>query len=68
LTKGEFIQFVGQARGSLLELFMQLEIALQLDFECRGFRHVDSQAASVSRLLNGLVTSLRSQSKAASPE
>ena len=28
LTKGEFIQFLGHSRGSLLELLTQLEIAL----------------------------------------
>ena len=32
LTKGEFGHFLGQARGSLLELETQLEIALDLGF------------------------------------
>ena len=56
LTKGEFIQFLGQARGSLLELLTQLEIAVQLGYlNAEDFRNLDSKAASVLRLLNGLL-------------
>ena len=32
LTRGEFLHFLGQARGSLLELDTQLEIALDLNY------------------------------------
>lgn len=32
LTRGEFCHFLGQARGSLLELETQLAIAVDLDF------------------------------------
>jgi four helix bundle protein len=32
LTPGEFMHFLGQARGSLLELDTQLAIALDLDY------------------------------------
>ncbi len=69
LTKGEFIQFLGQARGSLLELLTQLEIAVELGYLNVGdFNSIDSKAASVLRLLNALLASLRGQSKAASAE
>jgi four helix bundle protein len=69
LTKGEFIQFLGQARGSLLELLTQLEIAVELGYlSAENFQTLDSKAASVLRFLNGLLASLRSQSKAASAE
>lgn len=69
LTKGEFIQFLGQARGSLLEILTQLEIAVDLGYlNADDFKTIDSKTASVLRLLNGLLASLRSQSKAASAE
>ena len=32
LTKGEFLQFLGHSRGSLLELLTQLEIAVELKY------------------------------------
>ena len=32
LTKGEFVQFLGHSRGSLLELLTQLEIATDLSY------------------------------------
>jgi four helix bundle protein len=69
LTKGEFVQFLGQALGSLLELLTQLEIAVELGYlSAENFQTLDSKAASVLRFLNGLLASLRSQSKAASAE
>jgi four helix bundle protein len=36
LTSGEFLHFLGQARGSLLELDTQLAIALDLAYLDRG--------------------------------
>jgi four helix bundle protein len=36
LTSGEFLHFLGQARGSLLELDTQLSIALDLAYLDRG--------------------------------
>lgn len=69
LTKGEFIQLRGQARGSLLELLTQLETAVELGYlSAQDFHVLDSKAASVLRLLNGLLASLRSQSKAVSAD
>ena len=64
LTKGEFIQFLGNSRGSLLELLTQLEIAVELGYlSAEDFETVDLKATTVLRLLNGLLASLRSPSK-----
>ena len=60
LTAGEFSHFLGQARGSLLELDTQLEIALDL-----AYLNPDQQAIlaqeiyQVLGLLNRLLESLR---------
>jgi four helix bundle protein len=60
LTKGEFAHFLGQARGSLLELESQLEIALDLGFisepEFDGLR---DRFSEVGKLLNGLINSIQ---------
>src|SRR3974377_1188076 len=61
LTRGEFRQFLGQARGSYAELQTQLIIARNLGY----LSHPDDlmeQLAEVGRLLNGLLSSL-SESK-----
>ncbi len=58
-TRGEFIQFLGHARGSLFELKTQLFIAARLDYvspECEI--RLASQAQEVGRILNGLLSSL----------
>jgi four helix bundle protein len=69
LTNGEFIQFLGHSRGSLLEVLTQLEIAVELGyFSAEDFRAIDSKAAAALRLLNGLLASMRNRSKAASAE
>jgi four helix bundle protein len=60
LTKGEFCHFLGQARGSLLELETQLSIAVDLGFlEADRFRKLEQQTSEVRRLLNGLIESMR---------
>ncbi len=60
LTKGEFTHFLGQARGSLLELETQLAIALDLRLIAEPeFKEIDEHCSEVSRLLNGLIESLR---------
>ncbi|HYE24441.1 MAG TPA: four helix bundle protein [Clostridia bacterium] len=59
LTPGEFRHFLGQARGSLLELQTQIEIACDLGYltaECAA--RLDEQAAEVVRITNGLCESL----------
>jgi four helix bundle protein len=67
LTKGEFLQFLGHARGSVLELQTQLEIAEDLKYLSimeRG--KLDDRISKVLRLLNGLIDSLRDRATAAS--
>ena len=64
LTKGEFNHFLGQARGSLLELETQVEIALDLGFIAEPeFAKLCEQFSEVRRLLNGLIDSLRANHK-----
>ena len=59
-TTGEFRQFLGHARGSLLEVETQLVIARNLGFldeqkNAALFEHV----AEIGRILNGLINSLK---------
>src|SRR5262250_486706 len=56
LTRGEFRQFLGQAKGSLSELETQLLIAQNLGY-LRDACGLLSQKAEVTRLLNGLLIS-----------
>jgi len=66
LTRGEFIQFLGHARGSLLELQTQLEIAKDLGYLSEEeFKELDQHAYAVGGLLNRLIASLQQKSKAA---
>jgi four helix bundle protein len=66
ITKGEFQQFLGHSRGSLLELETQLEIAVDLGYvSVAQFRKLEPEVAEVRRLLNGLIESLHVRSKAA---
>lgn len=62
LTRGEFRQFLGQARGSLLEIDTQITIAHELgylrDHECECLLN---RTGEVGRMLNGLLDSLRQQ-------
>jgi len=52
LTKGEFLQFLGHARGSLFELETQLEIALELQYVTSEVAKDSSEKiAEVRRLL-----------------
>jgi four helix bundle protein len=60
ITKGEFQQFLGHSRGSLLELETQLAIAVDLNYLDAGeFLRLENLTAEVRRLLNGLIESLR---------
>ena len=59
ISKGEFRQFLGMARGSMIEMETQIVIANNLGYISR--ESVDRLAASsgeVSRLLHGLMQSL----------
>src|SRR5450755_2459312 len=58
-TKGEFIQFLAHARGSLFELETQLCIASKLGYLAADqTREIELKAQEVARILNGLLTSL----------
>jgi four helix bundle protein len=62
LTTGEFIQFLGHARGSLLETVTQLEIAADRKYlDQEQLRSIEQRAFQVLRLLNALIDSLRDQ-------
>jgi len=57
-TKGEFIQFLGYAKGSLAELETQIIIAQNLEYLADATEILES-ASEVGRLLNGLINSLK---------
>lgn len=60
LTKGEFCHFLGQARGSLLEVETQLSIAVELDYmKDDQFSKLEGLSAEVQRLLSGPIDSMR---------
>jgi four helix bundle protein len=60
LTPGEFTHFLGQARGSLLELETQLDIAVDLKFlEMTRQQMLAGEIYQVLGLLNRLIDSLR---------
>ena len=63
LTNGEFLNFLGQARGSLLELDTQLAIALDLNYlNPDQYGPLDHDAYQVLGLLNRLIDSLQKKS------
>jgi four helix bundle protein len=56
---GEFLQFLGNARGSLLELDTHFELSLRLGFVGKeNHASVRRQIQEVGRLINGLMRSL----------
>ena len=57
LTRGEFRQFLGHAKGSLAELETQILIAQNLGYIQNPSPLLD-RVAAVARLLNGLLNSL----------
>jgi len=59
-TRGEFLQFLCHARGSLFEMETQLIIAAELGYVSdNDQRVVINQLTRVAKLLNALITSLR---------
>lgn len=57
---GEFLQFLGNARGSLLELDTHLEIAVRVGMLNReSHSTLMEQLMEVRKLLNGLMRSIR---------
>lgn len=60
LMKGEFRHFLGQARGSLLEVETQLSISLDLHLLSEDeFDDLRQRSSEVRRRLNGLIESMR---------
>ncbi len=57
LTRGEFRQFLGQAKGSLAEIDTQLMISANLGY-LSDSNSILERTAEVARLLNGLLNSL----------
>jgi four helix bundle protein len=56
---GEYVQFLGNARGSLSELDTHLELAIRLGYlAAEQHSKLLDQLAEVGRLLNGLMRSL----------
>jgi four helix bundle protein len=67
LTTGEFLHFLGQSRGSLLELQTQLAISLELRYISKQqLEAIEEKSSEVLRLLNALIESLRNKASAAS--
>jgi four helix bundle protein len=63
-TRGEYIQFLGHARGSCSELETQLVIARNLGFgNAPNLESSDALCHDVSRLLSALMNSLRAKQK-----
>ena len=61
-TKGEYIQFLGHARGSCSELETQLVIARNLEFgTAHNLESSDALCHDVGRLLSALMNSLRAK-------
>jgi four helix bundle protein len=59
-TTGEFRQFLGHARGSLLEVETQLVIARNLGFlDEQNNTFLFERVAEIGRILNGLINSLK---------
>jgi four helix bundle protein len=66
LTKGEFLQSLGYARGSLLELQTQLEIAKDLGYlSPELFIELDRESFAVGGLLNRLIASFQLKARGA---
>src|SRR5438046_1369443 len=61
-STGEFRQFLGHARGSLLELQTQVSIAENLGyFSPEQSNTLADRAAEIGRILNGLINSLKNR-------
>jgi four helix bundle protein len=62
-TRGEFLQFLGHARGSLFEVETQLILAGELGYlQSSDASYLLKQMTRVAQLVNGLISSLRASS------
>ena len=69
LSSGEFRQFLGHARGSLMELETQILIARDLNYMTHQQAATLLQhTAEIGRILNGLLSSLSGSKKLTAPE
>lgn len=60
ISKKEYVQMLARARGSTFEVQTQLEISRNLGFLTNQHAvDLETKAAEVGRLLNGLITRLR---------
>ena len=65
-SPGEFHQFLGNARGSLLEVQTLLEISASLDFiDSEELKTLMKMTEEVLRILNGLISSVKTLKAAA---
>ncbi len=69
MTKGEFRQFLGQARGSFLELETQLDIARDLTYLAeQNYETLVHDTRQVLGLLNRLLESMRQTPSMKTPQ
>ena len=67
-TKGEYLQFLGHARGSKSEVETQIVIATALGFGTKEMLQATEELCSeVGRMLGAMMKSLRSKSLVPSP-
>jgi four helix bundle protein len=61
LSTGEFLQFLGIARGSTLEVHTQLELAIRLEYgNKQELQTVQALSVEVLRILNSSIATLQS--------
>ena len=62
LTSGEFMHFLGMARGSALEVQTQLELAQRLELgSASQLEAAQQQATELIKILNSVISNLRSR-------
>lgn len=67
-TRGEYIQFLGHARGSIFEVETQIVIAKALEFGPKQTMQVAEELCSeVGKMLGAMLKTLRSKSVVPSP-
>jgi four helix bundle protein len=65
-TKGEYVQFLGHARGSSSELETQIVIAKNLGFGAiQNLQSAETLCNDVGRLLGALIKSIRAKQSSA---
>ena len=63
-STGEFIQFLGIAKGSVAEIETQLELACRLQMlSSEEMLRLTNQANEIGRMLAGLIAKLRTKSR-----